>query len=77
MICYQIRSVDGEDEEGEVDKMDKVDREDGEDMVGEEDKDVQATVLNTNFWGHAKKMRKENVVSDTKEKNSKQLSSRH
>ena len=36
-----------------------------EEEVGEEAKDVRATVLNTNFWGHAKKMRKENVVSDT------------
>ena len=41
-----------------------------EEEVGEEAK-VRATASNTNCWGRAKNMRKENVVSDTKEKNSK------
>ena len=42
-----------------------------EEEVGEEAKEVRATASNTNCWGRAKNMRKENVVSDTKEKNSK------
>ena len=36
-----------------------------EEEVGEEANGVRATAPNTNFWGNAKKMRKENVVSDT------------